>query len=80
MQKLRWACVAVSLVVCLCCSNRAPAAELYVAPADKDSNPGSFEKPLATLEAARDAIRRIKAAGPLRERGGVLGARTAEVL
>ncbi|MBN1346314.1 MAG: right-handed parallel beta-helix repeat-containing protein, partial [Phycisphaerae bacterium] len=37
----------------------------YVAPDGKDANPGTKDKPLATLEAARDAIRATKNAGPL---------------
>jgi hypothetical protein len=43
---------------------------LYVAPAGSDDAPGSAEEPLATLAGARDAIRAIKAIGPLPE-GGV---------
>lgn len=41
------------------------AATFTVAPAGHDSNPGSQEKPLATLEAARDAARKAEA-GPHR--------------
>lgn len=36
----------------------AGAAEFYVAPDGKDGNPGTKEKPFATLEAARDAAKR----------------------
>lgn len=49
----------------------------YVAPGGNDANPGTEAKPFATLERARDAVRQLKAAGPLREavtvhlRGGV---------
>ena len=57
---------------------RAAAIELYVAPNGSDANPGAKEKPFATLQRARDEIRRIKSAGPLapggctvRLRGGV---------
>ena len=55
----------------------ATAADLYVSPTGSDANVGTQEKPLATLQRARDAIRELKAAGPLREpvtvwlRGGV---------
>ena len=35
-------------------------AELYVSPEGNDSNPGSIDRPLRTLEGARDAVRRIK--------------------
>lgn len=41
-------CFAVSL---------AGAATVYVAPGGSDTNPGTSDKPLATLEAARDAVR-----------------------
>ena len=33
---------------------------LYVSPAGNDLNPGTFEQPLASLTAARDAIRKIR--------------------
>jgi len=42
---------------------------LYVSPAGDDSNPGTKKQPFATLERARDAIRRMKASGPLPEGG-----------
>jgi hypothetical protein len=41
------------------------ASELYVAPAGNDANPGSVDKPLATLQGAREKIRKLKAQGPL---------------
>lgn len=40
-------------------------AVFYVAPTGKDSSPGTKEQPLATLEAARDAARKVEA-GPRR--------------
>jgi len=42
-----------------------PAVALFVAPEGSDENAGTREKPFASLEAARDAIRRLKRAGPL---------------
>ncbi|MHB8902584.1 MAG: right-handed parallel beta-helix repeat-containing protein, partial [Thermoguttaceae bacterium] len=45
----------------------APAAQIYVAPAGNDANPGTQAAPLATLQGARDAIRALKAKGPLTE-------------
>ncbi len=45
-------------------------ADFYVSPTGRDGNPGSEDRPFATLEAARDAVRRQKAAG-LPPRGGV---------
>lgn len=35
-------------------------ADVYVAVDGNDKNPGTFEKPLATLEGARDAVRELK--------------------
>ncbi len=43
----------------------ASAADFHVAPNGNDANPGTAEKPLATLRGARDAIRALKAKGPL---------------
>src|SRR5262245_19834489 len=47
-------------------------ADLFVAPNGRDDNPGTAEKPLATLAAARDAIRRMKARSDLRTGATVL--------
>jgi hypothetical protein len=41
------------------------AVEFFVAPTGNDSNPGTEEKPFASLEKARDAIRALKAKGGL---------------
>lgn len=41
------------------------AAEFFVAPSGDDENPGTRQKPFATLEKARDAVRALKANGPL---------------
>jgi hypothetical protein len=46
------------------------AATLRVAANGNDSHPGTDEKPLASLERARDEIRRMKAGDPL-PRGGI---------
>ena len=48
-------------------SQAAIAAEFHIAPKGADTNPGTREKPLATLAAARDSIRKLKKAGPLAE-------------
>lgn len=45
----------------------AQAAAFYVSPTGNDAAAGSREQPLATLGGARDAVRRLKEAGPLRE-------------
>ncbi|MCX5677112.1 MAG: hypothetical protein NTX87_19155, partial [Planctomycetota bacterium] len=41
------------------------AAEYFVAPTGNDANPGTKEKPFASMEKARDAIRALKAKGGL---------------
>jgi len=41
------------------------AATLFVAADGSDANPGSADRPFATLERARDEIRKMKAGGPL---------------
>jgi hypothetical protein len=45
----------------------AGAIEYHVAPSGSDDNPGTADAPLATLEGARNAIRTLKARGPLSE-------------
>ncbi len=67
------ACVAV---VC-CAGHFATAAsaaplELTIAPNGADTNPGTREQPLATLEAARDALRVLKQKGSLPPGGAVV--------
>jgi hypothetical protein len=47
-------------------------ADLFVAPGGRDDNPGTAEKPLATLAGARDAVRRLRAEGGLRAGATVL--------
>jgi len=41
------------------------ATEVYVSTAGNDANPGNKNQPFATLERARDEIRKLKQAGPL---------------
>ncbi len=43
--------------------------EFFVSPVGQDSNPGTAEKPFATLERARDAVRQVQQAGG-RPQGG----------
>jgi len=52
---LRLICVSVLAATCL--PLLVPAAEFYVSPHGKDVNPGSQQRPLATLAGARDAVR-----------------------
>ncbi len=44
----------------------AVAAELHVAPAGSDANPGTADKPFATLGQARDAVRELPRTEPIR--------------
>lgn len=46
-----------------------PAARFHVSPTGDDANPGTREHPFQTLERARDAVRALKADGPLPEGG-----------
>ncbi|MBR5605558.1 MAG: hypothetical protein IKW70_03905, partial [Verrucomicrobia bacterium] len=49
--------------------------EIFVAPADKggdDNNPGTKEKPLATLSAARDILRNIQKQKKMPPEGGAI--------
>jgi len=41
----------------------APAADFFVAPDGNDGNPGTRQRPFATLEGARDAVRELKQKG-----------------
>ena len=47
-----------------------PAVTFFVAPNGNDSNPGNQERPFASLQAARDSIRKLKAGNGL-PKGGV---------
>lgn len=55
------------LVTALALVATAGATNFYLAPTGNDANPGTESKPFATLERARDAIRALKQAGPLKE-------------
>ena len=56
-MKTRFALAVCSLAMA---STLSHAAELYVAPDGNDANPGTRAAPLKTLEAARDALRKLK--------------------
>ena len=58
---------AILYTAILSLATAASAADFYVAPGGNDANSGSAEKPFATLGRARDAVRAIKAKGPLAE-------------
>jgi len=67
MRSVRLACLC-AMVVAL--AARVDGKVLHVAPNGAEGNPGTKGRPLATLEGARDAIRRLRAAGGL-PAGGV---------
>lgn len=54
---------AAGLLILLCLSQCAVAAEFYVSTIGKDSDPGTLSKPFATLGRARDAIRAMRKTG-----------------
>jgi len=56
----------------------AASADFYVATTGSDENPGTKEKPFATLERARDAIRELKQAGELPSGGITVRTRRGE--
>ncbi len=54
----------------------ASATDLYVSPTGNDASVGSLSQPLATLEAARDAVRQLRRDGklaPAQSRSGCAG-------
>ncbi len=59
---------AVLTLVCI----RLPATELHVSPAGSDAHPGTAAQPFATLERARDEVRRLRQAEPRAERVAVI--------
>lgn len=69
--------IALACIVCIALAAQCAAAEFYVSTKGSDRNPGTKEKPFATLERARDAIRQMKQAEGLMHavtvwvRGGV---------
>ena len=53
------------LILVLLAVSCASAVTLYVAPTGHDTGAGTVSDPLASLQGARDAVRKLKAAGPL---------------
>jgi len=62
----RWAALSATLLLAL----PSPAAELYVSPHGSDTNSGTRARPFATLERARDEVRRLRQAEKL-PKGGI---------
>jgi len=63
----------IAILFCTMCAVFATslmAADIYIAPNGNDRNPGSREKPLATIDAAREKIRRMRGEVTVFLRGG----------
>jgi hypothetical protein len=71
---IRWAALAgvvlgTGLFLTGCSSPGGERKALYVSPSGNDGNPGTLERPFATLERARDEIRSVKRTGKLPDGG-----------
>ena len=58
----------------------AAAVEFFVSPAGQDTNPGTAEKPFATLERARDAVRQLRPADGKLRGGATIWLRAGDYL
>ncbi len=65
---------ATLLGVLLLLTATAAAVEFHVSPKGSDANPGTADQPFASLTRARDAVRALKAKGPLAEAVRVIAA------
>ncbi|MCX7600293.1 MAG: right-handed parallel beta-helix repeat-containing protein [Armatimonadetes bacterium] len=63
MQVLLWALILWLLCFASCMAQPAAPAQIHVARDGDDANPGTEERPLATLAGARDAVRKLKQVG-----------------
>ena len=63
---------ALAGAICVASGSIAEPAAFYVAPDGSDSNSGTIEKPFATLEKARDAVRTLKRGGGLPDGGATV--------
>src|SRR5262249_43598290 len=61
MMRVRWLLVALAVWAAGPARAEEPKADFFVAPVGRDDNPGTRERPFATLARARDAVRRLKA-------------------
>ncbi len=59
--------ILLSAILLVGMANLVQAVDLHVAPTGSDQNPGTIERPFATLEKARDTIRAMKARGVFTE-------------
>ena len=57
--------IGISCILLWTVASVAPGAELFVAPGGDDANPGSIEKPLATIRRAQQAARRLAGNEPV---------------
>ncbi len=58
MRKIRYFSIVSFLLFTISCSTGEK--EIFVSPSGDDNNPGTMDKPLATIEGARDKIREMK--------------------
>ena len=58
MRRLTVICIA--LTVLISCARPLHEATFFIAPAGKNTNPGTFRRPFATLERARNEVRKLK--------------------
>jgi len=68
VEKTSWLAVAILLAMATT-SSKALAGEIFVATDGDDGNPGTLKAPFATVERARDEIRKLKASGSLDSKG-----------
>jgi hypothetical protein len=52
--------IALMIVIIIACHNSSFGQKIYLSPSGNDSNPGSADKPVATLTAARDRVRELR--------------------
>jgi hypothetical protein len=67
-------------VIVLAGNSSAAGGEFFVAPAGQDTNPGTLERPFATLERARDAVRQLRQAGGKPSGGATIWIRGGDYL
>ena len=63
----RQSAIFLSIIFLISCQESAFSQKIYVSPAGTDTNPGTIDKPLATLSAARDKARELRKSSRLDE-------------
>ncbi|MCU7549788.1 right-handed parallel beta-helix repeat-containing protein [Chitinophagaceae bacterium LB-8] len=67
MTRRSWSVIFYFLVIFFGLSVNAFGINIYISPSGKDSNKGSKQSPLLTLNGARDRIRELRKSGPIKE-------------